>query len=103
MNRIKNGNQQLEVENNSSEDIFKYFAHDNQNWILEAVNNDNLPKHLFYQKKINPNPMPILPPTFVQSFDSVLCLENTLEEILSPEDKKELMEYKYKPFKTKRL
>ena len=51
LNSIKNGNQQLETENNTSEDIFKYFAHDNQNWILEAVNNNNLPKHLFYQKK----------------------------------------------------
>ena len=44
-----------------------------------------------------------LPPNYIPSNENILCLENTLEEILSPEDNKELTKYKYKPFKTSKI
>ena len=104
LNKIKNENQRLETEKKTSEDIFKYMALSNQNMILEAVNNNpELPKHLFYQRKIDNSPMIDLAQKFGQSSDIILCLEQNIEEILDDKKKVELQNYKYKAFDTKRI
>ena len=104
LNKIKNENQRLETEKKTSEDIFKYLALSNQNMILEAVNNNpELPKHLFYQGKIDNSPMIDLAQKFGQSSDIILCLEQNIEEILDDKKKVELQNYKYKAFDTKRI
>ena len=104
INNIKAGNLKLETENKTSEDLFKYISLDNENLILEAVNNNNnLPKHLFYAKKINPNPIPTLIFTSIKQTDSILCLERNNEEILEEKEKTLLQNYKYKAFNTKRI
>ena len=103
INRIKGGNLKLQTENKTSEDLFKYISLDNESLILEAINNNNLPKHLFYSKKINPNPIPELIFTSIKQTDSILCLERNNEEILEEKEKTLLQNYKYKAFNTKRI
>ena len=110
LNKIKNETQKLETEKKPSEDIFKYMSLDNKGWILEAVNtNPNLPKHLFYERKDNPNPNEnfnqILPNIQLigQSPDTILCMEQNLGDILDEKQKDELQRYKNKSFNTKRI
>ena len=102
LNKIKNENQRLETEKKSSENIFKFLSlKDQQNWILEAINdNPDLPKYLFYQKKLTQNPM-INFENIGESSNIILCMEQNVEEIFDEKQKIELKNYKYKPFGTK--
>ena len=104
INKIKNENQSLETVKKSSENLFKYISLlEKQNWILEAINdNPDLPKYLFYQKKIDPNPM-LNFPSLNESTNIILCMEQDVEDIFDKKQKLELMNYKYKPFNTKRI
>ena len=77
---------------------------DNQNWILEAVNNNtNLPKHLFYQRKANTNPPEIINPIVGKCSDIILCTQQNNEEILNQKQKIELETYKNKYFGSNRI
>ena len=101
LNRAKRENLKLSTENKTSEDMFKYVSFENMFWTLEVVNNKNLPKHLFYTKKIMSNPLflPVLP----KSENRVICLQMNNEEILEDKDKALLQFYKYKEFDFKRI
>ena len=88
----------------TSEDEIKYISLNNDQWILEAVNsNDALPKHLFYTKKANPNPVPFVVPQITISTETILCLEKKREILLDKNESKDLFLYKYKAFNTKRI
>ena len=102
LNRIKRENDKLPIENKTSEDMFKYISFENKFWSLEVVNNNNdLPKHLFYIKKICPNPF-VLPP-LQKSDNKIICLQMNNEEILDDKEKALLLFYKHKDFNTKRI
>ena len=104
LNKIKNESQRLIIEKKNSEDEFKYISLNGQSFILEAVNNNNdLPKHLFYQKNENPNPVEDLIPNITQSSDIILCLEIKKEEIFDEKQKEELCNYNYKFINTKKI
>jgi len=102
--KIKNGNQSLKIEKKSSEYLFKFKSSSNQtNYILEAINDKpNLHKYLFYQKKIDPDPIKNLP-NFKESANVKICLEQDIEDFLNEKQKIELKDYKYKIFNTKRI
>ena len=100
--RVKRENQKLSIENKTSEDIFKYESFEHMFWTLEVINNNpNLPKHLFYIKKITENLsfLPVPP----KSNDKIICLQMNNEEILEDKDKALLQSYKTKEFDTKRI
>ena len=103
LNKIKKESLILEGEKKISEDEFKYTSLDNKNWFLEAVNNNNLPKHLFYQKKENLNNIKINISNAAKSPNAIIYLEKSFEEILDQKQKEELYDYKYKFINTKRI
>jgi hypothetical protein len=104
LNRIKRENQKLSIENKTSEDAFKYITFENTFWILEAVNNNNnLPKHLFYTRKVNSDNLFQPEPQKSALSDKIICLEMNTEEILEDKEKALLQAYKYKEFDTKRI
>ena len=103
LNRIKRENQKLSIENKTSEDIFKYITFENTFWVLEAVNNNNIPKHLFYTRKINSDNLFQPEPPKSALSDKIICLEMNTEEILEDKEKALLQAYKYKEFDTKRI
>ena len=80
LKKIKSERHKLEeTEQKSKEDEFKYKSLSNQNWILQADNiNPNLPKNLFYERKVNNQldninlSIPIITPNG-QYFDKVIC------------------------------
>ena len=103
-NKVKNENQRLVIEHKNSEDEFKYISLNGENFVLEAENNNqDLPKHLFYQKNDNQNPIFEFIPNMAQSSDIILCLEKNKEELFDEKQKEELCNYKYKFINTKRI
>ena len=106
LNLVINENQKLERNNDISEDKFHYISFDEHNYILEAVNNrGDLPKHLFYKKKVNSNPLELALPLIPQLSELVLCLEKNTAEIfdVAQNIEFELNNYNYKFFNTKRI
>jgi hypothetical protein len=91
LNKIKNENQRLEIEKKSSENEFKFTSlKEQKNWILEAINeNPELPKFLFYQKKIEQNP-PINFLNLLNSSNMNLYLEQSVENFFDKNQKNEL-------------
>jgi hypothetical protein len=51
INSVRKETKKLENEKLGSEDVFKVKTIENENFILEAVNSDSIPKNLFYSKK----------------------------------------------------
>ena len=98
--QIKGENKKLEKEN-TKEDCFKYVSFQNEQFILEAVNtNNSLPKHLFYTKKINQNP--IINFNLPEGGDVILCLESNNEHILDDKEKGYLFNFKKNEFNTEK-
>jgi hypothetical protein len=104
LNKIKNENQRLEIEKKSSENLFKFTSlKEQKNLILEAINdNPELPKYLFYQKKIDHNP-PINFQNIMDSTNINLYIEQNEENFFDKKQKLELKNYKYKAFETKMI
>ena len=98
--QIKRENKKLEKEN-TKEDCFKYVSFHNEQFILEAVNtNNSLPKHLFYTKKINQNP--IINFNLPEGGDIILCLESNNEHILDDKEKANLFNFNKNEFNTEK-
>ena len=98
--QIKRENKKLEKEN-KKEDCFKYVSFKNEQFILEAVNtNNSLPKHLFYTKKINQNP--IINFNLPEGGDIILCLESNNEHILDDKEKANLFNFNKNEFNTEK-
>ena len=98
--QIKSENKKL-VKENTKEDCFKYVSFTSEQFLLEAVNTNNcLPKHLFYTKKINPNP--ILSFQLPEGGDVILCLECNNDHILDDKEKATLKYFKKNDFNTEK-
>jgi len=88
INSVRKETKKLENEELGSEDVFKVKTLDNGNFILEAVNSDNIPKNLFYSKKNDDNPISNI------SQSECLFLEQNLEELLSKKEQMNLKNFK---------
>lgn len=100
-------NQKLDNEKNVNIESYSLFSNGGPNLILEPINSDKLPKNLFYSLNTNQNPLPIRAPLFIQSSNVILCTEKNIDSILEGKEnenlKKELENYKFKEFNTKRI
>ena len=94
INSVRSEIKNLESEELDSEYAFKFKALNNENFIFEAVNLDfNLPKKLFYTKKIDANPVSN---NDVQIMDQStnLFLEQNQEDLLDQKNQLELKNFK---------
>ena len=90
---IRSEIKKLENEELDSEDAFKFKALNNENFIFETVNLDNIPKNLFYSKIVDANP---ILNNNVQIIDQSvnLFLEQNQEDLLDPKKQLELKTFK---------
>ena len=82
------------------EEIISYVDLLRQNFVLESVKINELPKNIFFEKKINLNPFSLNPPIVNQTPNVFLCTEKEEYDILNDEQKKQLIEFRYKLFNT---
>ena len=89
LNSVRKETKKFENEEIGPEEVFKVKTYDNENFIFEAVNSENVPKNLFYSKKNDENPISN------SNQSDYLFLEQRQEQLL---DKRKQMDLK--TFKT---
>ena len=101
LKKIRSEKSKLLNGNNKLEDEIMYTSTDNKNYILEAVERSNLPKHFFYTKKINLNPV-LGNNGQASSYISNIayCFEVSKETAIVGQQEFENQKYSYKEFRT---
>ena len=96
-NKVINENKELIYQKSKKEDKIKFISLNNENYIFEVIDSNNFPKKLFYTKKKDENNTTnynaIIPP-ITQTTNKSLCVEMMQEDILTEEQKRDLIEYK---------
>ena len=85
---------------NTSNNIFYFVSLDSKSYILEAVESINLPKNLFYKKKLNKNSTNLDTQNLGQELNIITCLEKNNEDVCDEKHKKEIQKYNYQDFST---
>ena len=109
LKKIRSEKSKLSSSKSKLEDEFMYISTDNTNYILEAIEKNNLPKHLFYTRKINQNPIKIVALNSENSgnlgqvspniSNIVYCLETVKEIAIDDKEEIDIQKYNYKEFR----